>query len=272
MTQFSPTPFGSIPLVTKNLLIINVLVYLAQVTLQSAGLVNMEGMFGLHHIQSSLFQPWQTFTYMFLHGGFWHLVANMFGLYMFGSVLEGLWGPKRFLTFYFICGIGAALVQLVFLLNRHQDLLHQFSIVQQHLTPESALQFYKQFGPSESSATVFNKYVQDSHNVVNAQAVLQDIADRKNSYLENATIGASGAVVGILAAFVYLFPNDYLYLYFVIRVKAKWLGLAYFAYELYSAVLDKPTDNVAHWAHIGGGLVGFLLVLTQNRKNRRNFY
>src|SRR4051794_11448702 len=121
MTQFRPSSFQVLPLVIKNLIIINVLVYLAQVTVGEGHYFNMENLFGLHHVKSPLFQPWQIITHLFLHGSFGHIFFNMLSLWMFGSVLENLWGPKKFLTFYFICGIGAALVHLTFLWFENAD-------------------------------------------------------------------------------------------------------------------------------------------------------
>src|SRR5690349_15763030 len=109
MTEFRPGRFEVLPAVIKNLLIINVLFFLAQYTIGKGGYFDMEDFLALHHVKSPLFKPWQLVTHLFLHGGFWHLFWNMFGLWMVGSVLETVWGPKRFLTFYFICGIGAAL-------------------------------------------------------------------------------------------------------------------------------------------------------------------
>src|SRR3954469_2096257 len=117
MTQFRPNNFQILPTVIKNLLIINVLVFLAQNTLNAGGIINMENVFGLHHVKSPLFEPWQIITHLFLHSteSWGHIFFNMLALWMFGAVLENLWGPKRFITFYFICGIGAALLHLTFL-------------------------------------------------------------------------------------------------------------------------------------------------------------
>jgi membrane associated rhomboid family serine protease len=272
MTEFRPSRFEILPLVIKNLLIINVLVFLAQKALDASGTLNMEDLFGLHHVKSPLFQPWQIVTHLFLHGSFLHLFGNMFALWMFGAILETEWGPRRFLTFYFLCGIGAGLIQLAFLWYDYQPLLNQFLYLKQHISTEGIIDFYQKFGANSSSRQIVENYAADPGNSANINAVIQDISLTTNRILSNATIGASGAVFGILAAFVYLFPNTYLYFYFFIPIKAKWAGLAYFGFEIYSGVVNNAGDNIAHWAHIGGGLVGFLLVLTWNRKNRRNFY
>jgi membrane associated rhomboid family serine protease len=123
-----------------------------------------------------------------------------------------------------------------------------------------------------TGSSILQNYLSDPDSGRNMQGVVQYASEFTNLVISNPTIGASGAVFGILAAFVFLFPNTYLYFYFLVPIKAKWVGLAYFGFEIYSGVLNNAGDNIAHWAHIGGGLVGFLLVLTWNKKNRRNFY
>jgi membrane associated rhomboid family serine protease len=273
MNQYSPSSYQNLPTVIKNLLIINVLAFLAQSTIGKGGSINMEALFGLHHVKSPLFQPWQIITHLFLHGGLMHLVYNMFALWMFGSELEDRWGPKRFLTFYFLCGIGAALIQLLWLWFQWHPLVNQFYAVNLHPSAESFEAFYNQFGLNqyEGARTSLQIYLADPGNSSAANTVLQYISSYTYSVLSEPTIGASGAVFGVLAAYIYLFPNRKLYLYFVLGVKAKWIGLAYFGYEVISAFQNNPNDNIAHWAHIGGGLVGFLLVLTWNRNDRRNF-
>lgn len=274
MTQYRPSSYQNLPTVIKNLLIINVLVFLAQATLSNSGGINMEALFGLHHVKSPLFQPWQIITHLFLHGGFMHLVYNMFALWMFGSELEDMWGPKRFLTFYFLCGIGAALIQLLWLWFQWHDLVNQFYAVKLHPGTDAFTAFYSKFGLNEhqGAASALQNYLSDPANGSAKSQVIEYISAFTYSVLSEPTIGASGAVFGVLAAYIFLFPNRQLYFYFFIPVRAKWIGLAYFGYEIVSAFQNNPTDNIAHWAHIGGGLVGFLLVLTWNRTDRRNFY
>lgn len=272
MTQYRPSRYQNLPTVIKNLLIINVLVFLAQNTIGRSGAINMEDLFGLHHVKSPLFQPWQIITHLFLHGGFWHIASNMFALWMFGSELEDLWGPKRFLTFYFLCGIGAALIQLLWLWFEWHDLVNQFYALKLHPTGDAFISFYNHFGLNRNQEAVFalQNYLTNGGN--SESNVMQYVSGFTYSVLSEPTIGASGAIFGILAAYIYLFPNRELYFYFFIPVKAKWIGLFYFGYEVYSAFQNSATDNIAHWAHIGGGLVGFLLVLTWNSRNRTNFY
>ena len=274
MTQFRPGRFEILPVIIKNLLIINVLFFIAQLAFAKSHVIRIEDWLALHHVKSPLFQPWQIITHMFLHGGGWHLFGNMFALWMFGSVLENLWGPKRFLVFYFLCGIGAALLHLVFLWYDYLDLLNLFLNIQQSPSPEKIVSFYSEYGRygNESGIATLQQYVSNPDNPGLAQQAVNVIADITNRLVSRPTLGASGAVFGILAAFVYLFPNTYIYLYFFVPVKAKWIGLVYFAYELYSAIQNSAGDDVARWAHVGGGIVGFLLVLTWNKKNKKQFY
>lgn len=274
MNQFRPGRFEILPVVVKNLLIINVLFFLAQASFKATGMVSLENLLGLHHVKSPFFQPWQILTHLFLHGGIGHLFANMFGLWMFGSVLENLWGPKRFLTFYFLCGFGAALLQLVSLWFQHYDLLHQYVLLKANPTPEAISIFFQNFGlgAEPGAMNVLNSYQANPDNSMLANELVNFITSYTNMAISYPTIGASGAIFGIMAAFVYLFPNTDIYLYFLFPIKAKWIGLAYFGYEVFSALQNAPGDNIAHWAHLGGGLVGFLLVITWNKTNRKKFY
>jgi membrane associated rhomboid family serine protease len=209
-----------------------VLCFAAQFVLPRQG-INVDDLFALHTWQSDLFKPWQFITYMFMHStdDFSHIFFNMFALWMFGSVLENVWGPKRFLTFYIVCGLGAALCHMIVLYFENQSLINDFN------TWSIAEQQY------------------------NAAAL--------KSVLNGGTIGASGAVFGCLAAFGYLFPNDYLYVMALFPVKAKWLVIMYAAVELFSAIQNSAGDTVAHVAHLGGALVGFLMVYFWNNTNRK---
>lgn len=244
MTQFRPSRFEILPTVIKNLLIINALVFLAQNTIKGPAInFSLDDMFALHAWQSSLFKPWQLVTHLFMHGDIGHIFGNMFALWMLGSVLENLWGSKRFLTFYLICGLGAALIHLLFLSYEFIPLMKEYSYISQEYSA----------GRVEP-------------------AFFQHITANYQNRINMATIGASGAVFGVLAAFVYLFPNTYMYLYFLVPVKVKWIGLVYFGYEIYFAVINSAGDNVARWAHIGGGVVGLLIVITWNKTNKKTFY
>jgi len=234
MTEFRPGRFQMIPPVIKNLIIINVLVFLAQQTLGPETELKMLNLFALHDVHSVYFRPHQLVTYLFLHGSWAHIIFNMFALWMFGAILENYWGPKRFLIFYVLCGIGAGLCHLGVLyyeMSPVMDLVHQFPADQQ-----------------------------------------QELIYSPQFKVNSPTLGASGAVFGCLAAFGYLFPNSLIYMYFFVPIKAKWFVLGYAAVELFSGIQNSAGDNVAHWAHLGGALVGVLLVMYWNKRNRGNFY
>jgi membrane associated rhomboid family serine protease len=234
MTDFHPGRSQVIPPVIKNLIILNVIVFLIQYMMGKTGSSFVENFFALHDIRSFYFRPHQVVTYMFLHGGFMHIFWNMLILWMFGSILENYWGPRRFLTFYVVCGIGAAI-------------LHLF-VLYHELTPV--------------------------WQAVNNYPIHEQTSFRQdpNSPLNTATLGASGAVFGCMVAFGLLFPNSLIYIYALIPIKAKWAVLAYVCFELFLGIQNTAGDNVAHWAHLGGGLVGLLLVFYWRKTDRRNFY
>ena len=278
MTEFRPSRFEILPIIVKNLLIINGLFYLAQVTFSKGAVpvFSFEDTLALHAWQSDLFKPWQLITHMFLHGDFYHILGNMFALWMFGSILENVWGAKRFLTFYLICGLGAALIHLLFLSYELTTIMKDYALVlQQQNDPMAFVDAMASFGRKynmgfNEEALVFLKA--DPSNTLMTNKVLEAVTTYYNNRINTATLGASGAVFGILAAFVYLFPNTYIYLYFLVPVKAKLLGLIYFSYELFFALQNSAGDNVARWAHIGGAIVGLLIVITWNKTNKKTLY
>jgi membrane associated rhomboid family serine protease len=234
MTDFRMGRSQVVPPVIKNLIIINVIVFLLQLAVQRSGSHMMENYFALHDIRSDYFRPHQLVTYMFLHGGWAHIFWNMLILWMFGSILENFWGPKRFLIFYIVCGIGAAVLHLLVLYQELSPVWNELNSFPIH---------------------ELNAYRLDPGNPVNT-----------------ATLGASGAIFGCMVAFGLLFPNSLIYIYALIPVKAKWAVLAYVLFELFSGIENTAGDNVAHWAHLGGGLVGLLLVFYWRKTDRQNFY
>jgi len=218
--------------VVFNLIIINALVFFAQLIpggLNDAG-SRVNDLFALHHYKSDEFRPYQLITHMFMHGSFPHILFNMFGLWMFGSIIERVWGPKRFLIFYLICGLGAGLAQM----------------------GSYAVEFWK----------IDHAVIDSQLNAMYQQALRL-----------NCTVGASGAIMGVLAAFGYLFPNTELFIMFIpVPVKAKWAITGFIAIDVFSGIAGNPGDNVAHFAHVGGALVGLLIVLYWNKTNKRTFY
>jgi membrane associated rhomboid family serine protease len=238
--EFRPQPFQMLPEVIKNLLIINVLLFFGTYVLEGYN-IDLVSILGLHLPGSSQFKIWQPITHLFMHGSFGHLFFNMFTLFMFGTVLENIWGPKRFLSFFLISGLGAAV-------------LHYLVVYFVEMRPELI--------PFDNALAK-----------VTDQAKRLDLLAMRDQFLSKPTIvGASGGIAGILIAFAYLFPNSLLYLYFFVPIKAKYLAIFYVLYELYQAVSFNPYDNVAHFAHLGGMLAGFITVKYIYNKDKRYFY
>ena len=239
---YRPSGFGYLPVVTKNIIIINVIMYLlTQVLLHTQG-INLTDYFGLHYHLAAEFRPHQFITYIFMHdtANISHILFNMLGVYIFGQVLEQVWGPKRYLIFYILTGLGAAIAQYIIM---HFEIRHVLDLVNQDIN-SSAL-----------SAADKSYLIEQKYNYLNGQVI----------------VGASGSLFGLLAAFGMLFPNRELLIYFLFPIKAKWLVILYGAFEIFSGIKNDPADNVAHFAHIGGLLVGVILVLLW-RKDRRHFY
>jgi membrane associated rhomboid family serine protease len=286
MTEFRPGRFQILPVVIKNLLIINGLFFLAQLTLDGTGASgdlqvrtgNLADFFALHHIFSPLFKPWQLLTHMFMHGSLSHIFGNMFALWMFGSVLENLWGPKRFLAFYLLCGFGAALLHLGSLWYENVQLLNDLTRLRDNVSLSNYEIFYEHYLRNLLSygepypSQLLSAWQNDPGNFQYKEQGLSLATQYTNLALAEPTMGASGAVFGCLAAFGYLFPNTYIYLYFFVPIKAKWVILAYIGLELFLTVRNSAGDNIAHFAHLGGALVGFVLVFFWNKTNRKQFY
>lgn len=214
MTNFRFTRPERFPPIIKNLIILNVLAWIAQLSLDSQYEITMKG--ALWPVSTPMFEPYQIFTSMFLHAPsfqmFLHILFNMFALYMFGRVLENVWGSKRFLFFYLACGIGAAAAHLIM------------------------------------------------------QEVMGGIAP---------AVGASGAVMGVMIAFAYLFPNTELFIIPIpFPVKAKWAAIAWILIDLFGGFSGTSLQGgkVAHFAHLGGALVGFIILVIWNKTNRRTLY
>ncbi|WP_177189224.1 rhomboid family intramembrane serine protease [Chitinophaga sp. YR573] len=252
----------------KNLLIINGLVFLAQYTLGASLDHKIEDLFALHYWGSDLFKPHQLITHLFMHGSLEHLFMNMFTLWMFGATLENIWGPKRFLIFYMVCGLGAALCHLGVLTYENISLSKD---IQAFLSAPSASNFVMLQNKYDLT---FRGYELTSYPTTPEQmeATKVFLQQYVSDYRDTATLGASGAVFGILFAFGYLFPNNLLYLYFLFPVKAKYFIGFLIVLELISGIQNSAGDNVAHFAHLGGVLFSYLLLKTWNRKNRQHFY
>ena len=278
----SPNRFTILPPVIKNLLIINGLFFLATMAAGSAFNIDLNKILGLHYVFASDFRPFQYITYMFMHSStdFKHILFNMFALWMFGNAIENVWGSKRFLIYYMLTGVGAAIIYTFWI---HIEISPVVNAVDYFLANPS-LEGFSAFRNS-SHFIVANYEIQNSFNdfvntynrliTTDKNAALQEairfMSDYKESYMNAHTIvGASGAVYGILLAFGMMFPNQIIYLYFAIPVKAKWLVLGFGALELYSGISNNPGDNVGHFAHLGGMLVGLVIILYWKKKGILN--
>jgi membrane associated rhomboid family serine protease len=266
-----------IPPVVKNLLIINAIVFLATSVLENQG-IDLNEYFALYHWSSEKFGIWQFVTHIFMHANFMHLFSNMFALWMFGAILENHFGPKRFLSFYLMCGIGAAVFHLgvySYELGVIKDAVAQFQ-----LNPT-----YKSFSSflSQNHISIYDNYGQQLYNLKSmwVDNPMDDSFARTAStlagkyqldYINQGTVGASGAVFGILFAFGYLFPNMLIYMYFFFPLKAKYFVAIYALFELYAGVNQTAGDNVAHFAHLGGMLIAFIIIKIWNKTNRKHFY
>lgn len=272
--EFRPSRFEILPPAVKNLLIINVLCFLAQQTFTGINSpLRIDETFALHAWQSPLFKPWQLLTHLFMHGSWTHVFFNMLALWMFGAVLENVWGSKRFIIFYLISGLGAALIHLLFLSYEMIPLARDYEAIlngQGSAQVDALIRFVQKYNVFTYPDQVVSLLT------IDPQSGMDKVMGGINSYydgrINQETVGASGAVFGILAAFGYLFPNTYIYIYMLIPVKAKWVVLAYGAIELYEGIRNAAGDNIAHWAHLGGALVGLIIVITWNKTNRRTLY
>lgn len=245
MNQQSFNSYTNIPIVTKNLIIINVLFWLATVIMSKLDLTSL---LGLHYPAAKEFRLYQIITYMFMHGSFSHIFFNMFAVYMFGRILESVWGPKRFLTYYMITGIGAGLIQILVAYIRIKS-------VESNLDPEAIAMVYR-----------------DGADILKQGKNYSDaMLGQLNLLINTATVGASGAVFGILLAFGMLFPNMPLYIIpFPFPIKAKYMVIGYGVIEFFAGIANFSFDNVAHFAHLGGMLFGIILILYWRKKDRNN--
>jgi len=241
MNQYRPSFLDSIPPVVKNLIVINLLFWLASITLPRMMGIDVSYWLGLHYWEASGFYPHQLISYMFLHdvSSFGHLFFNMFGLFMFGRVLEYTWGSKRFLIYYMVTGIGAGIVQQI-----------AWTIDLYPISKEIA----------ELAASGLQQGVNVGDRIIYSA---DELFRWKREVLFNRylTVGASGAVFGLLLAFGMLFPNQPLYLMFIpIPIKAKYFVIGYAVIELFLGVGNFQFDNIAHFAHLGGMLFGYFLI------------
>lgn len=267
-------PLMSLPPVVKNLLIINVLMLLGTTVVGDKFGFNLTDLLALHFPKSELFKPHQFITHMFMHGDFWHLFFNMFAVFMFGRVLESVWGPKRFLLYYMITGLGAAALHTFVGWLDYSSMKSAAEAFANTPTPDLMSEFIRDHvGPVRPWVRNFiSDWSDNPDNALNISQAITMVNQMIVEQINIPTVGASGAVFGVLLAFGMLFPNTELMLIFPpIPIKAKFVVIGYGILELYFIIQNNPTDNIAHFAHLGGMLFGFILIKYW-QKNSRNFY
>lgn len=242
----------NIPQVTKNILLLNIVFFVATLVLRNNGIYLVE-LFGGHYINSPLFEPYQIVTHFFMHSDtdYFHIIMNMFVFVMFGALLEKIWGPKRFFIFYVASAIGAFLLYNAIGMYQIYQLkqsipssdLSELDMVIRTLKPNMGL--------ASGFPAEYYKYI---------------------NYCRVPMVGASGAIFGVTAAFAILFPNTELYIYGAFPVKAKYLVGGYFVYELLKSFKGSEGDHVAHLAHVGGAITGAIIVYFWRKKDKKNFW
>ena len=279
MQSYSPTGFKILPPVVKNLLIVNTLFFLATLALRKYH-IDLINILGLHYPGASGFRIYQFVTYMFMHGGWSHIIFNMFALWMFGNVVENVWGGKKFLIFYMLTGLGSGIVYIFWIHFHLRGNLDMINAIIAHPTVQGIEAYFHHYGfhlnalttaLSQSDLNLFNHNMNLLASGTAAPTDIQQIISFLSTYKaemmnQMVVIGASGAIFGLLIAFGMMFPNTLIYLYFAIPIKAKWFVIGYGLIELFSGISNRPGDNVAHFAHVGGMLVGFLIIMYWKKK------
>ncbi len=269
--QYRPI-FANTPTVVRNLIVINIVMLLATYVLERAG-IPVTTLLGMHYPASDNFRLHQIVTHMFMHGGFMHLLFNMYALWIFGRVLESIWGPRRFLIYYFVTGLGAVALHMFVVHLEISSIKNAITAFNNTPAPELLEQFVqKHVRRPSAQLESFVKTWYDNPGVssyaIEAESIMQRILKMR---MDIPTVGASGAVFGILLAFGMIFPNTQLMLLFPpIPIKAKYFVVGYGAIELYLG-LTNSGGSIAHFAHLGGMLFGFILIKYW-AKNSRSFY
>ena len=240
--------FFSTASVVWNIIIINVLCLIATTVLRSRSGIELNDTLGLHFVLSEKFRVYQFFTYMFMHAGVEHILFNMFAVYMFGRLFEMFWGGKKFLFYYLVAGLGAAIVQ--------QTVWYiDYCSIASHIDDMPAVMSHISMG--------------EANEVLSEGSSLSDYIVRLYILMNIPTVGASGAVFGILLAFGYMFPKEKLYMFFLpIPIPARVFVIVYGLIELFAGVANFSWDNVAHFAHLGGLLFGLVLLLIWKKRGK----
>ena len=254
--------FANLPQVSKNILLLNIMFFIATLILESQG-IDLISQLGTHYINSPKFEPFQIITHFFMHANFFHILMNMWLFVMLGAYLENLWGPKRFFIFYVAFALGSfALHNAIGVYQIHELRANLVTL----RIPMDAVDSIIRNTDRSALIEVLENYLKTNNYPIN-----QDF----NTYFKlciTPMVGASGAIFGVLAAFAILFPNTEFRLYFAIPIKAKYFVGAYLLLEIYQAIENNAGDSTAHLAHIGGAIVGGIIVLIWRKTDRNNFY
>ena len=274
MSYFRSSGLGNIPPVVKNLVLINVIMLLATWVLGNVMNIQLNSILGLYYFKSEHFEPYQIVTHMFMHGSLMHLFFNMFALWMFGRVLETVWGSKRFFIYFIVTGLGAAALHMFVIHLQMQSILKDATALLNTPSPEAFAIFIKSHFPeyySQIYKGLLDGWYSNPDNPQFVAVAQQYVSDLMKLKMDIPTVGASGAVFGVLLAFGMLFPNTQLMLLFPpIPIKAKYFVIFYGALELWLGI-TQPGSNIAHFAHLGGMLFGFILIKYWNIKKKDFF-
>ncbi|OFX68911.1 MAG: hypothetical protein A2X12_05205 [Bacteroidetes bacterium GWE2_29_8] len=276
--NYRPNGFSFLPTIIKNIIIINVLLFLLKIALYDKINFDIDKYLGLHFFLADDFKPYQIISYMFMHGDFTHLLFNMFALWMFGSALENFWGTKKFIIYFLVTGLGAAFFH--YLILYYNELRPAIEIINNYINKPDIKEFEstillitEKIHFNNSMRDLYNEFIntyntlawKDNQNITNLSVeFMQQL--KTETYNAPNIIGASGAVFGMLLAFGMIFPNTLIYLYFFIPIKAKYFVIIYGALEIYLGVSRNSNDNVAHFAHLGGMIFGYILIKYWDKK------
>jgi len=262
---------ASTPPVVKNIILINLVIYLACNVFPNVFGFDLGSNLAFYNIGTKQFRPYQIVTYMFTHEDFMHAFFNLFAVWMFGRVMEITWGSKKFFIYYMATGIGAILFNSLVSWGTVLYIRHAAESLLGNLDPNSMMVFIKHYFPridQEAIRPFFDQWSQDPGNASNLAYAKEIIAKLTDGPLPSPTIGASGAVFGVLMAYGMTYPNTVMMLLFPpIPMKAKYFVLGYGLIELWYGLSNSPTDNIAHFAHLGGMIFGFILIKMWKRQS-----
>ena len=242
--------------------------FLARYAFQAQFHIDLNDMLGLHFPSSPKFHWYQFYTYMFMHEGFEHIFFNMFAVWMFGYVLENYWGARRFIIFYVVTALGAAAIQTLY--TGYE--VHVMETFMAQPAPDAFQHLVGRYIDDSSITRFCEQWRSAPNDPNNASQAVAYVNDLMRTVRDSSTVGASGALFGILLAFGMLFPNtELMMLFFPVPIKAKYFVIIYGAIELFSGISQRQGDNIAHFAHLGGMLFGFILIKLW-QKNRNYFY